>query len=138
MPDAFYESPCANSGPKRKTLWQTNAEARAKCAKAGNRIRVGPRSNATIAAIDGAACGFIGTDPAGSLHQISWDAARDLGPGYTNTVTLWLDNSPMGSAWCYFGKARSYAAMIAGLAWRLSPVPPREALTLNARATMGL
>ncbi len=55
------------------------------------RPAAGNWANATIAAIDGLAyphSSFVATDPTGRLHQVSWDAARDLGAGFTNTVTL--------------------------------------------------
>ncbi|HSH15176.1 MAG TPA: Ig-like domain-containing protein, partial [Verrucomicrobiae bacterium] len=45
-------------------------------------------SSATIAAINGAAYGSVPTSPEGLVHGVSWDAGRDLGPGYTNIVAL--------------------------------------------------
>jgi YD repeat-containing protein len=45
-------------------------------------------SNATIAAINGAAHGPVATSPTGLAHQVSWNAGLDLGSGFTNTVGL--------------------------------------------------
>ena len=45
-------------------------------------------SSATIAAIGGGAYGWVATAPDGLTYRVSWDAARDLGPGFTNTVRL--------------------------------------------------
>ena len=45
-------------------------------------------SQATVAAVDDAPWGFVETSPSGLTHSLSWDAARDLGPGFTNTVAL--------------------------------------------------
>lgn len=44
-------------------------------------------SNATIA-VSGAINGSVTTSPIGLTNQVCWDAARDLGPGFTNTVQL--------------------------------------------------
>jgi hypothetical protein len=44
-------------------------------------------SNATIA-VSGAPQGFVSTSAIGLTHQVYWDAAQDLGPGFTNTVQL--------------------------------------------------
>jgi YD repeat-containing protein len=44
-------------------------------------------SNATIA-LSGAVNGYVATSPDGQIHQVYWDAARDLGPGFTNIVSL--------------------------------------------------
>ena len=45
-------------------------------------------SSASIVALSGAAYGFVASSPTGLTYQVSWDAARDLGPGFTNTVML--------------------------------------------------
>ncbi len=44
-------------------------------------------SSATIA-VNGAAGGRVATSPSGQTHYVSWDAAHDLGAGFTNTVQL--------------------------------------------------
>jgi YD repeat-containing protein len=45
-------------------------------------------SNATIAAINGAALGAVAASPTGQTHQVSWNAGLDLGSGFTNSVRL--------------------------------------------------
>jgi hypothetical protein len=45
-------------------------------------------SNATIAAINGAALGPVAASPTGQTHQVSWNAGLDLGSGFTNSVRL--------------------------------------------------
>ncbi len=55
-------------------------------------------SNATIV-VSGAAQGWVASSPIGMTNQVYWDAARDLGPGFTNTVKLRAraeDNTLMG------------------------------------------
>lgn len=45
-------------------------------------------SNATIAAINGAAYGPVAAYPTGQTHQVSWNAGLDLGSGFTNSVRM--------------------------------------------------
>ncbi len=45
-------------------------------------------SNATLAAINGAAYGPVTTSPTGHIHRASWAAGLDLGAGFTNSVWL--------------------------------------------------
>ena len=45
-------------------------------------------SNATLVSVDGQTVGRVAALPTGSDHVLLWNAGRDLGPGFTNTVQL--------------------------------------------------
>jgi hypothetical protein len=72
--------------------------------------------NVSLVSIDGLAAGLVSAYPTGLTHQVVWNAAKDLGAPFTNSILLrararditltgnWSDPvSPLSEMWTYPG-----------------------------------